>query len=480
MPVPADLEAARQLGDTLRELGFDEPGLIESFSRHAEEEPLGTELSHLAHRLDPGRPLHIVIAAFVLRQVVARERLEAALGPDLVAGLVETGLFESTADGLRCPLSLRPTGPIVVAADPVIDDPDAEVVIGINPTAMMLAGLTVRRGGERVADIGTGGGLQALAAADHAAEVIGVDLNPRALDLARFNAALNQRTSIEWREGDLFEPLADEQFDLIVSNPPFVVSPENEHLYRDTPHAGDDISRIVVEGVAERLVDDGYATVLVNWGIGAGEPSEDKPARWTAGLGCDALVVHYTETSIYEYAELWNRRRTDPSQWIDRWVAHLDGLGYQRIGMGGVILRRRHGDHHWIHHLHPPSGRYDPSTHQILRIAAGLDLTRLHGDEALSSAVLTPAPEVVLDQRLVPTGGGFKATELRIGLQDGLKLSADADASVFEVVSRLDGRSTVAEVVAAVDAVRPPASTRAGARAAVTALLEHGFLDVAG
>ena len=76
-------------------------------------------------------------------------------------------------------------------------------------------------------DLGTGNGIQALLLSDHAEQVVAVDVNDHALELARFNAILNGRDDrIEFRHGSFLEPVAGERFDLVVSNPPYVLSPE--------------------------------------------------------------------------------------------------------------------------------------------------------------------------------------------------------------------------------------------------------------
>ena len=78
--------------------------------------------------------------------------------------------------------------------------------------------------GERVLDVFTGSGVQAIAAARAgAAEVVAIDVARRAVAGVRLNARLNG-AEVEARRGDMFEPVADLRFDLIVANPPFVPS----------------------------------------------------------------------------------------------------------------------------------------------------------------------------------------------------------------------------------------------------------------
>lgn len=76
----------------------------------------------------------------------------------------------------------------------------------------------------RVADLGTGSGAIALAIASERplATVVATDTSAAALGVARRNAQRFGIHNVEFREGPWCEPLADEAFDMIVSNPPYV------------------------------------------------------------------------------------------------------------------------------------------------------------------------------------------------------------------------------------------------------------------
>ncbi len=71
-------------------------------------------------------------------------------------------------------------------------------------------------------DVGTGCGVQALHLSEHSAAVTATDLSDRALRMAATTAALNGRRW-ELLQGSLLEPVGQRRFDLIVSNPPFIV-----------------------------------------------------------------------------------------------------------------------------------------------------------------------------------------------------------------------------------------------------------------
>lgn len=75
----------------------------------------------------------------------------------------------------------------------------------------------------RVLDLGTGSGAVAIAAARRGARVTAVDVSRRALATAWLNAGLHRRR-ISVRRGNLLDPVRDQRFDLVVSNPPYVPS----------------------------------------------------------------------------------------------------------------------------------------------------------------------------------------------------------------------------------------------------------------
>lgn len=94
-------------------------------------------------------------------------------------------------------------------------------------TFLLAGNLQVERM-SRTLEIGTGTGLIAIIAARKARMVIATDVNPHALDCAVKNITINKAYNVELRKGDLFEPVEDEKFDLILFNTPYLPSDEDE------------------------------------------------------------------------------------------------------------------------------------------------------------------------------------------------------------------------------------------------------------
>src|SRR5438270_9015718 len=92
---------------------------------------------------------------------------------------------------------------------------------------------------EKILDLCTGTGVIALNAAAHSKYVIGTEVNPRALQFARFNAVLNGTNNVEFRCGNAFEPVEGRTFSRIIANPPFFLSPARTFTFSDSPLALD-------------------------------------------------------------------------------------------------------------------------------------------------------------------------------------------------------------------------------------------------
>ncbi|MDN5820471.1 MAG: methyltransferase, partial [Brachybacterium sp.] len=270
----ADLEAASYLTATIEQL-------------------LGPVAADALRRMNPvpahrvlavrDEPAAVLLSLFTLGAVVPRSRIEAALPSLGVDGATRLGLVElvpmAEADAetpVRALLDLAPysasddAGQIDwwIASDlselatgrPL----GPEHVLGVGGASHTLARITPRAPVETVLDLGCGGGIQALHASRHAEHVVATDLSERALAVAAFNAALNG-IEIELRQGSLLEPVAGESFDLIISNPPFVITPRQAGeetttwTYRDGGRAGDTLLAALVRALPSHLAPGGSA-----------------------------------------------------------------------------------------------------------------------------------------------------------------------------------------------------------------------------
>lgn len=393
----------------------------------------------------PG-PLADVVGLLAIGQPVATDRLVVALGRPAVDTLIAAAAVAEDGAVVVPRLRLVPHGDVLIASDrrPAPDDPvDPLHVTGINAPAGLLASLTVRRRVERALDLGTGNGIQAVLAARHCDHVVATDVNPRALRYAAFNAALNEAGAVEPRLGSLFEPVAGETFGLVVSNPPYVISPDADYAYRDSGREPAALCREVVGRLPEHLEPGGYATVLVSWPDGA-----SSPADWLAS-DVDAWLLHWQAEDALTHAAKWNRpiAESDVPAYaaaVDRWAGYYRGRGIERICFGAVIQRRRTG-------AGPRRGR-------LLRVdelrtghgSAGPQIERVFAaaDRAVdgSAPMLRPVAGARIDQTSGWVDGQWRLGSATLRLDEGLGIEVGLDGGVLvQVLGALDGTRTVAE-----------------------------------
>ncbi|HSE71988.1 MAG TPA: methyltransferase [Nocardioidaceae bacterium] len=301
-----------------------------------------------------GSPLSTLTRLWPLQAAVPAEHADRAL-PGLVAPLCALGLLERSGGEVRARVDVRPYADenrdwwVVSDLTPGLDGAGVRVtpdhVLGVSSASTSLAQLTVREPVGRALDLGTGCGVQSLHLAEHAGSIVATDVNDRALWMAGLNAELNG-TGFDLRDGSLYEPVADERFDLIVTNPPFVISPATGErlVYRDSGLPGDEVVRRVVTEAPAHLAPGGWCQVLANWVHVEGVPWQERVAGWLTD-DCDAWVVQREVADLAEYVELWLKDAglhgaPDYRERYDTWLSWFDEQGVEAVGFGWLNLRR--------------------------------------------------------------------------------------------------------------------------------------------
>jgi SAM-dependent methyltransferase len=398
--------------------------------------------------------------------------------------LLLTAGFLTQQDGQLVPeVMLVPADKWLIASDHTakIDREDPELVLWPNPTSRLLSRATIRRHSRATLDIGTGNGILAFAASRHSDRVLATDLNPRALEFARFNARLNGIDNVEFVAGDGFRPAEGQKFDLIVSNPPFFISPKDRYLFCDNPMELDGLCRLFVKQAPAHLNEGGYFQMLCEWAQVRGQTWQQRIAEWLEGTGYDAWVIRGTTQDPSEYAQE-RIRDTPPSAERDassfnEYMSYYRARGVEAIHGGLITMRSRPGKN-WI--LMEENGQTpkEPFGDFVESLFAARDL--LHGpQDALLAAKLRLAPHVRLEQVLEIGDGRWQPKSLKLHMGRGLPYALNVQPLVAEFLGRCDGSrelsQLVTEFVAQVDA--PPERVRQECLEVVTRLLEHAFLQ---
>lgn len=347
------------------------------------------------------KPLAAVVSLWLLAEPQERDTLDAALPGIRAEGLEKLGLVQPVPGTalLAAKADLRPYGwngtegnntdgtggaELWVASDLAAHQQSGVLrhdhVLGIGQASTTLVQTTIRQHTERALDLGTGCGIQSFHLLHHCRHVTATDISARALAYTRFNILLNAEAlsvdparledRVSLRQGSLLEPVAGEEFGLVVSNPPFVITPRRpgedaagQFIYRDGGLPGDEIVASLVADLPGVLAPGGTAQMLGNWEVPAGTEWHERPRGWVRP-DTDAWFIQREQVSPGQYAETWLQDASegrDRQHYRDAYAAYLDDFAsrnVQAIGFGMVWLRRpprrRAGGHQPVRGNHVP------------------------------------------------------------------------------------------------------------------------------
>jgi len=449
-------------------------------------------------RTTHGSPLSTLTRLFLLQAPVPLEHAEQAL-PGLVDRLCAEGLIERSVSEVAARLDVRPYAGddrdfwVVSDLTPGLDGAPNRVganhVLGISSASTSLAQLTIREPVRRALDLGTGCGVQALHLSGHADQVVATDVNQRALWMTELNARLNGARNVDVRDGSFFEPVRGEAFDLIATNPPFVISPATGErlVYRDSGLPGDRVVEDIVRAAPRHLTDGGLCQILANWVIADGTPWDERLAGWLDG-SCDAFVVQREVVDPAVYVELWLKDAglhgsADYVRRYDTWLAWFEQQGIEAIGFGWINLRRLPGDEsrepgvrleEWPYDVEQPVA---PALHAHFEAVDAL--SALPGDDALLGQHLVVRPDV--QQETLGAPGAEDPHTVVLRQQLGLRRARKADTVEAALVGACDGELTVGQILDALAQLldADAATARTTYLPAVRELIAEGFLEKA-
>jgi release factor glutamine methyltransferase len=183
---------------------------------------------------------------------------------------------------------------------PIVVLPDVFNPRLLRSGAFLIQQLGPLAAGTRVLDLGSGSGAAGVLAAKRGAQVVAVDINPAAVRCTQINTLVND-VAVDVRQGDLFEPVQGERFDVVLFNPPYyrgVPSDGLDHAWRSP----DVIERFSLQ-LADHLTPQGHALLVLS---SDGEQSTFLQALATNGctyraiaerdFGNEQMSVYWVET----------------------------------------------------------------------------------------------------------------------------------------------------------------------------------------
>lgn len=400
--------------------------------------------------------LEVLTRLFSLQGSVPHDLARSVFG-EVTEPLFEAGILRLRNDAVTALVEIRPYGDEShdwwVLSDltpgingvPTLVRPD--FVLGISEASSSLARLTARKPINRALDLGTGCGVQALHLATHAQQVVATDVNERALMLAELTAELNN-VEIDFAPGSLYEPVSG-QFDLIVTNPPFVVSPnEGERLvYRETGFEADDIVRHVVTGAANHLASGGLCQVLAAWVEPRDQPWDERLASWIEPTGLDAWVIRRESVDLPEYTEMWLAdsglaRGPEFTRRYEHWLHWFEAQGIASMGFGWINLHKTEREQADIR----IEERIAPVAEPVgLEFAAWPARLEMLADSDLLARHWVVAPDVV--EETIARPGASDPISISLRRTTGLAPTTALDTVTAGFVSACDGDLSGAQIL---------------------------------
>ena len=447
----------------------------------------GTDIPLLCKRTDSGSPLDTLIRLFLIDVPCATEAVRKTFEILKIEDLIEAGILSKTDDGMiEAGIKILPHRGLYIAFDRpgiLLTGLKENYVMGIGSSTLTLTNVTIRKHSLNTLDLGCGCGYHALLAASHSDKVYASDINGRALDFTRFNAALNGFENITCVNGSLFEPFDGQEFDLIISNPPFVISPEKRYIYRDGGMAGDELCRQIVKLAGNYMAEGGYLQMLCNW-------AEYDSASWTDTLGkwfessiCNAWVIRSETRNIFTYATTWikHTEKNDSVSYqnrLENWIKYYEQLGISSIGAGIINMRKSSVKQNWFRPDEAPEKMLGPCGKYVELGFRAFDFLFTADDETLLKTKFKLSEDARLERVSVPTPEGWADESIKLTLVKGLVYSGGIDPVFSNMLISCDGQHTLEELLMNVSSATgfPVENLRQGFCNLTREMISKGFL----
>ena len=478
------LEEGRLLREFFRDSGYEARQLTAWLGRVGPPSQHRRDLPILLHQTREPNRLNTLLRWFVIGQPVEGAAARAVIPEAMLRLLLKSGMLVAENDSLAPAVIVLPLDDLLTVCDRAPrNDPRPDVVVGMTPSARVLTQFTIPRKVGAALDLCCGSGIHALQMVSQCDSVAASDLNPRALQYARFNAQLNGVENIELAVGDTFAPFEGRCFDLIVSNPPFFLLPSGDFLFNSNPLELDGFAENLARQAPRFLNEGGFFQMIFEWVEVEGQSWQQRLADWVSESGCDVwLIKHYSQRPIdYCHARMRTLDQVSVEHDVEMLARWTEYFGRHRVASmhGGMIaMRKRSGQRNWVEVEDAPFHIESPFGDLVEAVFAAHDLVTGADDDALLAIHPRLSPLVRLEQVSQASPDGWAATSVQLKLEQGLERTTRVDQHAAAFLAECTGERSLGELIELYLPTEGPQAgqVRAGCIAVMRQLMRRGFL----
>lgn len=444
-----------KLREPFMDSGFDEKSILAAFGVDSMRALRDLSMEVVLRRMEGDSPLTVLLRIFIAGLPCDAKLARRTLKPLDLERWIAGGMLFSRDDRVVATVGIVATEGLLIAYDRIWSaqgEESPDHVMGPSDSARYLSRLAVPQPCEASLDLGTGCGLLALIEASQSRRVSACDLNPRAVAFARFNTQLNGCSNVEVLQGDLFTPVKERTFDRIVSNPPFVISPETQLIYLTGGSRGDILCRKIAREGSQLLSEGGTLQMLCNWVEPASGEWADGLRGWFEDSGCDVWVLRQSTKDAESYARGWMQvgkmgaNAQDPGR-LQTWLRFFEQEQISSIGQGFVMMRKRAGAN-WFRAFDGPPNLLGSAGEAVVERMRTFDfLAGAESDSTLMESVFAVAPSVRLTQECEAASEGWIQVSAHLSVTDGLGYVEVVDAFVAELVASCNARRSLRDAI---------------------------------
>ncbi len=295
----------------------------------------------------PQTGLGDLVRLFLLRGELTHKQICALFGETLFSQLRNIGLLIPRGEHWASRIDLYCADGLFIATDHRYmflpeDKLDENPVMYIGMDSLGLVCTAPRTTSNNTLDLCSGSGIQALVASRYSRHVTGVDLNPRAIRFARFNAQLNGIENAQFTLGNLYEAVAKQRFDTILANPPFVPSPSESLGFRDGGKSGEEILRRIIKEASAHLSTHGRLYIVTD--LVDITSYQTKLSQWWQGDKTDTLVLHTADRddilfSVPHSHHPFGQSYEDYNKELTTWINNFHDADIQAVNFGYILIQ---------------------------------------------------------------------------------------------------------------------------------------------